>query len=616
MRTALLPLLCLTACAETIERVPNQPGGNPINPAVALLPFPSDLYLAHDPATRTGRRVALPAAALPDGLDADDFSGADGFSRAQPIVAWLEGGFDPAALPANPEATLDPASPVLLVNGHTLAPVATLVELDQRAAGPEEQALLIRPLAALDPATPYAVIVRAALPRADGAAHARPEAVRALVDGVRTEVDAIEAQREDFSLVHDALDALAIPPDEVLLAWTFHTRSREDVVGPVLSLHRAMAEAPLTWTVDSDAIDGDDRLVRGRITVPWFLDERDRLAVDAEGEVVAQGSYDMPFQLTIPDTVTETRPVFVFGHGFFASLAEPEWSLLNPSLHAWRISAASTNFIGFDEEHQLETFGRIGGDLGELHAVVAQQLQSHGHHTALARALREGLAASITEGEVPLLDASDLAYMGISNGGTQGAVICAATDAFSRCGLVVGGGAWSTLVQRAVQFDTMGAILTERYPDPRELQVVLSLMQLAFDPVDAMNHADRLVRDRADGREDVVVGLFEALHDSQVSNVVTHMVARSADAALITPAPVDVWGLRTATAAPPGTDEPVALMIWSDDVAPSPEGNLSPPEDNGIHEDLRRMPTYQAAMQAFLVDGTVVQACDGACDPG
>jgi hypothetical protein len=42
---------------------------------------------------------------------------------------------------------------------------------------------------------------------------------------------------------------------------------------------------------------------------------------------------------------------------------------------------------------------------------------------------------------------------------------------------------------------------------------------------------------------------------------------------------------------------------------------VSPDEDNGAHEEIRRTPSYVASMGAFLLDGVVGQDCDGPCDP-
>jgi hypothetical protein len=608
--TRSIALVVLLGCRSEVTGIPSGPG-NPLVPDVDLLPFPSDLYLVDDATTATGRRLVLPDDVMPGDLVGAEFSGADGYSRITPIVAWWPGGFDPTALPATPDATLELSSPVLLLREGDFEPVPTLVELDLRADGPDEQALLIRPLQALDPAIGYVVILTDALHTADGARPTRSLASTALLEERRSDSPEVEAMREDFALVHAAVDQHGLDVDRIVLAWTFHTRSREDVTSIPLAMHDAAARQEPDVTFTSDVVRDGNRVVNGTFAVPWFLDDEDRVVVSG-GVPVADGTRDLPFQVTVPMALPPGSPVFVFGHGFFASLEEPEWSLLSGSLTEWGIGAVTTNFIGFDEEHQVETFGRIGGNLGDVAAVIDQQVQSHAAFTALARVTREALGDEIQVGGEPMLDATVLPYMGISNGGTQGAPLCAASPMFDRCGIVVGGAGWSHLVQRAVQFDTLGAILADELSDDREMQVALGLTQLHFDAVDAANWVD-LFDARPDGRSGVRVAMFESVADSQVSNLTTEMMARSADAELVVPSPRDIWGLPT-TSSP--TDALVSLLVFEDpNAAPSPVGNVSPDEDNGAHEEIRRMPSYVASMGAFLLDGVVGQDCDGPCDP-
>jgi hypothetical protein len=110
--------------------------------------------------------------------------------------------------------------------------------------------------------------------------------------------------------------------------------------------------------------------------------------------------------------------------------------------------------------------------------------------------------------------------------------------------------------------------------------------------------------------------MHEAVHDSQVTNMVTHMVARTAGASLITPSAIEVWGLDEVTAeGPGGADAQTVLFTYAEDVEPSPEGNVPPLTDNDTHGNVRGLPAYLNQMGLFLEDGTVVQVCDGACDP-
>jgi len=617
-------LLLLAACSEPmITGLPNLPGGNPLVPGVAMYPFPSDFYLEDDPSTPTRRSISFPAEALPAGLEPATWAHVDGYSRIPAILAALAGGVDPDSLPdpTDQGATLQPDSPVMVVQEGTWEPVPALAEVDLQTTIVARQALIIRPHLALEPSTRYVVLLRDGLRTADGATHRPTEAFRALRDGIATDSDAVEAQREDFELVNEAIAALDLDPEEVVLGWSFQTRSREQLATPLLAMHDAMMATTLPeWTLTSDEVDGDNRLIEGQISVPDFLDENNRIQLDGTGQPIQQGTRPFPFLVTLPETVEEPRPVVLFGHGFFSTREEPTWSSLNRGLQQWEMTAISTDFMGFDEPNWAVTAAAVGGDLAALEGIVAQQLQSQAHFTALARLVTEQLAQDVVEdrgaGVFHPLDGEAVHYMGISNGATQGVVLLATSPALSRGVLVVGGGGWSHMLQRAVQWNTMGFILENAYDDPLELQLVMSIVQLTFDPVDAMSHADRLVHERYPGRPPLEVTLHEAVGDCQVNNMVTHWVARSAGVPLVVPSPLEVWGLDTLTADPPeGADTSAALLIYDEGYEALPEGNLPPEYDNGAHETVRDLPAYHEQVGTFLETGTIVQVCEGACDP-
>ncbi|MDP7113930.1 MAG: hypothetical protein QGH45_18310, partial [Myxococcota bacterium] len=356
-----------------------EPGGNPLVPDVAMYPFPSDFYLEADPDSATGRRMALAAEAMPSMLTAETFAGADGFSPAPALLAWFEGGIDPGSLPDpdDPSAALADDSTVMLMREGSWERVPLLVELDANASLPAEQALIIRPMDTLETGTGYVALLCDGLRVADGSGSPPvSEAFRALRDGIPTDCAEVEAQREDFVLVNDAIAGSGLTAAEVVLAWSFHTRSAEQLHAPLLALHDVAGDWPLDgWAIDSDAWDedGENRLIRGRFPAPDFLGDVGVVALDPDGTPVVHGTREAPFLVTIPDTVgSTTRPVISFGHGFFSALEEPTWSSLNDGLHSWRMSAASTEFIGFNEDDLVATIAILGGDLDRTDEIVSQ----------------------------------------------------------------------------------------------------------------------------------------------------------------------------------------------------------------------------------------------------
>lgn len=590
--------------------IDNEDGGNPLVPDVALYPFPSNYYLAVDPTTPSGRRVQLPDEALPDDLPASMFAAADGFSPSQPLLAWFAEGIDPATLPTL-EGSIDVGASVQLLRVSTAEAVPIVVEVDGLAAA-EEASLILRPYEALRFGETYVAVITDTVRAADGGALAPSEAFVALRDHIPTDSAAVELQRDDFGAVHQVLGARGLDPDAVVLAWPFTVRSEAGIVDVAVAMHDAMMGVDLDgFTVTSDVVDGDNRLVEGTIEVPDYLDADLRIRLDDEGLPIVQGTRTVDVLWAIPETVAEPRPVIVFGHGFFSSREEITWSSLNSSLQVWEMSAIATDFVGFREEDALASAAVLGSDLAGLDAIMDQQLQSQAHFTVIAR-----LASERFVGDYPDLVDGSTPYLGISNGGTQGAVITTVSPVIDRAALVVPGGGWSHMTQRAVQWWSMGSLLSSRYPDSRDLQLALSLTQLSFDRVDGLSFSRHLVADPLPGRTEAEVTLHEAVGDCQVANVVTEMLARTAGIPLITPSARDIWGLETTTAAPPaGATSSSGLIAYDEGYDALPEGNVPPTEDNGAHETIRDLAVYVEQVGTFLETGAIVQVCDGACDP-
>ncbi|MCP4872512.1 MAG: hypothetical protein GY898_27795 [Proteobacteria bacterium] len=622
----LLGGLLLVGCepeVETITDLPNVAGGNPLVPDVAMYPWPSDLYLEADASTRTGRRVVLPEEPMPPGLSTSTFADDDGFTRIPAMLAWFREGVDPASLPdaADAGATTRDDSPIFLVEEGTWRRIPLLVEPDLNARGPFEQALILRPNHVLAPDTGYAVLIRDGIKGTDGADIRTVEAFRALRDGVATDSDAVEAQRADWDAIgQGAIDALGLDPAELILGWTFHTRSEEQVTRPLLAMQEVMAAVDLPPAViTSQAQDDDNWVVRGTFETPYFLTDDHALVLDADGLPVQQGTRGIEFVLAVPDTVEETRPLICYGHGFFSNKEQVAGGSFNDLLQEREFSGIALDFRGFAEQDIADTVPILSGDLDAVPTITNRQNQNVANFTLMARLVREQLAGLIEldrgEGTFAPIDPDAIHYMGISNGGTQGLTIMTTSSFFERGVLVVPGGGWSHMLQRAVQWTLMATVLEETY-EPLDLQLAMSMMQNILDRADSLNYVEHLTTDRWDGRTNVAVTLHEAIDDAQVSNMVTEWVARSADVPVITPSPEVAWGLEEVTAAEPdGFDGPSAMYVYDLHVEPPPDGNVPPETDGGSHGAVRDLPVYVEHVGRFLEDGSIVQVCDGPCDP-
>ena len=507
-------------------------------------------------------------------------------------------------------------SPVMLVDAETLELVPVLAEVDLQTDLTREQSFILRPMRSLDPATTYVVVLTDGLKTLEGESPAVSDGFLALRDDIPTDSDAVEVQRDAYVTVNATIDGLGLSRDNVVQAWSFTTRSLDQVVGKVLSMHDQM----WAWEDFEVAIDGEPSyreddglyLYTGTMVVPDFMGE-DLDIVYEDGEAIAWGTLEIDFQVTVPADLTEPRPAIAYGHGFFSDKEEANRSLAE-GLVTWGMPAVSIDFHGFCSDDETEVLLKLTGPLSGYDGVVNQNVQAQAEFTAVARIIEEVLPELIElPSGVKPLDGT-YRYMGISNGGTQGLSIVSASPAFDQGVLVVPGGGWSHMLQRAQQWNSMGVLLAAQHEEARDVQLFMALVQARFDPADSMNYVDHLLTDRFEGRKDVRVVLHEAVNDTQVANLVTHMVARTLDAPLATPSPLDIYGLEQVDLTEP-YDGDAALFVYDLGAEDNPEGNVPPPEENGVHGEVRKLESYLEQVGLFLEDGTMLQVCDGPCDP-
>jgi pimeloyl-ACP methyl ester carboxylesterase len=155
-----------------------------------------------------------------------------------------------------------------------------------------------------------------------------------------------------------------------------------------------------------------------------------------------------------------------------------------------------------------------------------------------------------------VLDAENVHYMGISNGGTFGYVMAATSPQLERSVMVVGGGGLIHFLQRATQWNMFGPLLRLVIRDPIDQQLAFSMIQQVLDPVDSMNYIRHLVTDRYPGMRPMRAQMHMAIGDSQVNNLVTEWAMRSAQIPVVVPSPKDIWGLPTVTPACPRAPRP------------------------------------------------------------
>ncbi|HEY1650728.1 MAG TPA: hypothetical protein VGG09_02485, partial [Acidimicrobiales bacterium] len=216
---------------------------DPLDGSQCMLPFPDDYYTVPDPATTTGLRVSLPAAAFPAAVGGTPFNplpwnGNDGFSPGSTILTHVPG----LDLRSSHVATLSDigdslktTSPVILLDTTTGQRWPTWSELDVTDHDAATQLLIVHPARNLTEGDHYVVALRN-LKTSTGAAIA-PAAAFADALGRGPTVRAVSSA--DVAHLRGDLTTLAraaVSRSGMFLAWDFTVASTKNITGPALTM--------------------------------------------------------------------------------------------------------------------------------------------------------------------------------------------------------------------------------------------------------------------------------------------------------------------------------------------------------------------------------------------
>jgi hypothetical protein len=577
MRTT-VTFVALLACA----------GPGPERPPFAV--FPSrDLVVEG----RVRLPTDLPSAATP--VPIGRVAWRTGFSPAQTAVFRL-GGLDAASLPGLDAPVAGGSVQVWdLTDG---VEIGAFAELDVWPDDNPEPVLLVRPLRPVPNGHETAVVVTSAVRTAEGGALARPAWFAALAEGRPAEGQ--EALADDARALLDRLAALGVDDVAVATSWPVDDGTRQ------LAAMVAAAAVPAAYTLTrfTDVDEGDPappftwRQAQGSFTVTdWLLDEPApdvALQLDGDGLPTPVGSTEVTLFVHVPDSVRDaapgSAPVWIFGHGIFSSPSRYLADVDDPSSVLALADRAGAIVIGTVWRGltlgDLATPTTIGTDFGRFPELTEKLAQGVANHVELVRLIREGdlLDDPVFAGKA---DPSTLRYHGISLGGIQGATLLAVTPEIPHGVLHVGGGAWSTMLERSQNWTLFEGLLVESgLDDPQDRQLLYSLSQLFWDPVDPVNWTARL-RDRS-------VLWQIALGDDQVSNLASWMVLRGAGARVVQPGS-EVRGLSPVEVPAAGP----AVAIYDPEQGSSDDRNR-PAADSSAHDDPRGWPGCIRQTARFL----------------
>jgi len=609
------------------------------------MPWPSSLFLADDPTTPTGYRLAFGPTTLPanvDGVHVDPapYARMDGYSVSAPMVVAFPD-IDLAPLPDETQlaSTLDDDSPVVLLQVDEdggLTRVPCWFEADGRAKDPARRSLFIRPARILRPGTRYIAALRG-LTHADGSPIAPSAAFAALRDGA-TAGTPLAGRQARFDEIFALLEAAGVARGELTLAWDFVTASDEALHGDMLAMRDdALAKAdaagiPMTVTsVEEFTPEQNDEIafeVTGTFEVPHYMEPSTvgadgatpawRMHRGADGRPAQDGTRLATFRARVPRTALDGTPhgILIHGHGLNGTSEQIHARFYDDIAVNEHVIIAGCDMVGMSEEDVPVTVN-ILYDMSYFPALADRLHQGVLEHLLLTRAMRDSFdqIPEIAARGVVVDDAA-LYYSGISQGGIFGGTIMALSTDIVRGHLGVPGNTYALLLTRSVDFDPFFVALSIGYRDPTVHGLLLSIVQTLWDRTDPASYLRHISVEPFPGTPAHAVLLASAQGDWQVANVSNENALRSdVGIALMANYGRDVPFVEPTAYPHAGS----GLVSYSFGNPWAPPGAQPPPTDEDLgdpHGKPRKLSWHNEQMFHFFRTGEILDVCGGdGCTP-
>jgi hypothetical protein len=177
--------------------------------------------------------------------------------------------------------------------------------------------------------------------------------------------------------------------------------------------------------------------------------------------------------------------------------------------------------------------------------------------------------------------------------------------------LGVGGIDFPVMMPRSTRWPLLELVFRDAYPRrlDRDLLIVMSAQE--WDLFEASAFAPHVLRDPLPGSHVSRVLFQVGLEDCDTTNVASEIAGRTLGLPALAPAARAVWGLAAAS-----SPQASAYVDFDLGKPPLAGGTLAPPDDNGVHEAVRRDARAQAQIVSFLrAGGSVIDSCGGPCAP-
>jgi hypothetical protein len=620
-------------------------GCDPIGLADCLIPFPDDYYAVADRSSVTGERINFTASMMPASkagvhIDPAQWDRLDGFSPGDPILTVLPGvslTASDVAPQTNIGASLNADAPVVLLDASTGQRVPYWAEMDVTGSG----ALMIHPAYRLSDQTTYIVALRD-LVGSDGKPVKVPSGFAAMLSA-RPPGGAVLRQRwQEMRPLLAFLRSHGVSSAALDQAWEFTTASTRALTGQELAmrdqafagLHGHAPVSVVTSVTVPKASTGIARVVQGYVEVPSYLNKPggpsgsdlhfsssslSSGALYADPTQIPGNIQHAAFECVIPRAALShpSKDVLLFGHGLLEDQTIVSSAPLEADAAAHDTVVCGAAWLGLTTE-DLNTLLAVSSDLSLFPTVPDRMQQAYLDFMFLGRAMiSAGGLSSLPAFHGVIAAHPALAYAGYSLGGIEGGALSAVATDWTRSALFVAGSEFSLMIERSVDFNEFGSLISATYPSRIGYQVGIALVQMLWDRGDPDGYIDHLVRSPLPGTPVKHVLIQEVFGDHQVPNIATETEARTLGLSVYSPelAPgrspdaVPFWGLKVIGSFPYDGN---ALFNWDSGSPPPPLGDTPPVAGHDPHDDLTVSPGAQELAFGFLYGGGMTDVCGGA----
>lgn len=603
---------------------------DPLVPSHCGFPMPSNVYLADDATTKTGKRVAFGATTLPayksgHPNDPKDWADHDGFSPGMTPMTHMPGATI-RGLPTQDTMALSIGadSPTVLMEADTGVRVAHFAEIDVTGRDDDARALLIRPAVRLKDATRYIVAIRRVVD-ANGAPLPPTPVFQALRDGTSSADVSVERRRALYADIFDRLGKAGIAKTDLQIAWDYTTASRENNTRGLVhmrddALAKVGAAGPpyVVKLVEKDPNPHIKKRITVTMTVPLYLDKPGaggRLVLGDDGLPKQNGTAEFDVLIHVPNSIANgTKPPgapLQNGHGLLGRKSEGQDGYLAEFADAYGYVAFGVDLVGMASDDVGYVTNALAEDAWSFKAAIDRQHQGI-LNSLLAMRLMKG--AFVNDPEVQFngksaVDPSVAYYRGDSQGGIFGTTYMAVSTDVTRGLLGEPGAPYTLLLNRSSDFGGYAAIMNIIYKSALDFQLMLGLLQMMWDRSEPDGYVPYIRENTLPNTPPHEVLMHVAIGDHQVTPLGAHLIARTIGAKNLSSVNRSVFGIDEAPAPIQGS----AMVEFDFGLPASPTTNTPPTDSSGEdpHDKVRVLPAAEAMADKFFRTGIVDQTCDG-----